>query len=55
MTLVYVLFHIDRYLVRWVRRKYKHLRVAPKEQQTQAFQLLCLPLPVSSLNLVSSG
>ena len=26
----YVLFHIDRYLVRWARRKYKHLRRAPR-------------------------
>jgi RNA-directed DNA polymerase len=25
----YVLFHIDRYLLRWARRKYKHLRRAP--------------------------
>jgi hypothetical protein len=25
-----VLFHIDRYLVRWARRKYKHLRRAPR-------------------------
>src|SRR5262249_41063104 len=24
----YVLFHIDRYLLRWARRKYKHLRWA---------------------------
>jgi Group II intron, maturase-specific domain len=27
---VNVLFHIDRYLVRWGRRKYKHLRRAPR-------------------------
>jgi group II intron reverse transcriptase/maturase len=27
---VHVLFHIDRYLVRWARRKYKHLRRAPR-------------------------
>ena len=27
---VNVLFHIDRYLVRWARRKYKHLRRAPR-------------------------
>ena len=27
---VSVLFHIDRYLVRWARRKYKHLRRAPR-------------------------
>jgi RNA-directed DNA polymerase len=27
---VKVLFHIDRYLVRWARRKYKHLRRAPR-------------------------
>jgi RNA-directed DNA polymerase len=27
---VYVLSHIDRYLVRWARRKYKHLRRAPR-------------------------
>jgi RNA-directed DNA polymerase len=26
----YVLFHIDRYLVRWSTRKYKHLRRAPR-------------------------
>jgi hypothetical protein len=26
----YVLFHIDRYLVRWATRKYKHLRRAPR-------------------------
>ena len=26
----YVLFHIDRYLLRWARRKYKHLRRAPR-------------------------
>ncbi len=26
----YVLFHIDRYLVRWARRTYKHLRRAPR-------------------------
>jgi RNA-directed DNA polymerase len=25
-----VLFHIDRYLLRWARRKYKHLRRAPR-------------------------
>lgn len=25
-----VLFHIDRYIVRWARRKYKHLRRAPR-------------------------
>jgi RNA-directed DNA polymerase len=25
-----VLFHIDRYLVRWATRKYKHLRRAPR-------------------------
>jgi RNA-directed DNA polymerase len=25
-----VLFHIDKYLVRWARRKYKHLRRAPR-------------------------
>jgi hypothetical protein len=30
---VNVLFHIDRYLVRWAPRKYKHLRRAPDEQQ----------------------
>jgi RNA-directed DNA polymerase len=27
---VNVLFHIDRYLVRWARRKHKHLRRAPR-------------------------
>jgi len=27
---VHVLFHIDRYLVRWATRKYKHLRRAPR-------------------------
>lgn len=27
---VNVLFHIDKYLVRWARRKYKHLRRAPR-------------------------
>lgn len=26
----HVLFHIDKYLVRWARRKYKHLRRAPR-------------------------
>jgi RNA-directed DNA polymerase len=26
----HVLFHIDRYLVRWATRKYKHLRRAPR-------------------------
>jgi RNA-directed DNA polymerase len=26
----YVLFHIDRYLVRWATRKYKYLRRAPR-------------------------
>ena len=33
----YVLFHIDRYLVRWARRNYKHLRRAPRRaRQTLA-------------------
>jgi group II intron reverse transcriptase/maturase len=33
----YVLFHIDRYLMRWARRKYKHLRRAPRRaRQTLA-------------------
>ena len=26
----YVLFHIDRYLLQWARRKYKYLRRAPR-------------------------
>ena len=26
----YVLFHIDRYLLRWARRKYKYPRGAPR-------------------------
>jgi RNA-directed DNA polymerase len=32
----YVFQHIDRYLVRWARRKYKHLRHRPR----QAWQTL---------------
>jgi len=39
-----VLFHIDRYLVRWALRKYKHLRRAGEHPDEQAG-----PWPTSSV------